>query len=550
MIFARLVSYANSQKFRARCIGFGMACVFGFVAIKSGQLALGSEENKKVLYSAESERFERAEITDRNGELLATSVTVHSLYADPRAIWNPREIATQLSFVFDDLDIEALTKRLSNRKRAFEWVRRSLTPRQRNAVLNLGLEGLGFRKEIRRAYPKGTLAGHILGHTGLDGNGLDGIELVLNSRLKNNSDTVRLTLDSNVQFALEAELADAAERFNIKGGAGIVLNSKNGEIYGMASWPPIDPNRVALLDRDDPSRMNRAVTAVYEFGSVFKPFTVAAGLHSGRIALTDRFDVSQPEKVRNAEISDTHPIKSGIATTSDVVVKSSNIGSVQIAMKVGGNLQSKFLKSVGLTEKAPIELSGSARPLVPQRWNELVTATVSFGHGIAVSPLAFTTAFSVFANDGVYRSPSLLIENNKFKNRRVMSSETSQQMLTILRDVVRNGTGRRASVAGYRVAGKTGTAEKSGPNGYSEEIVVTSFAGIFPADDPEYVIFIVLDEPDELSSGKRTAGWNVAPVTAKLIARIAPILGITPNFENAENLNSKWNTDLKQRKAL
>lgn len=550
MNLARFVSYANSQKFRARCVGFGMACVFGFVAIKSGQLALGSETNKKVLYSASIENVERAEITDRNGELLATSVVVHSLYADPRAIWNPREIATQLSFVFDDLNVEALTKRLSNRKRAFEWVRRGLTPRQRNAVLNLGLEGLGFRKEIRRAYPRGALAGHILGHTGLDGNGLDGIELVLNSRLKNSPETVRLTIDANVQFALEAELAEAAERFKIKGGAGIVLNSESGEIYGMASWPPIDPNRVAQLDRNDPSRMNRAVTAVYEFGSVFKPFTVAAGLHSGRISMSDTFDVSQPEIVRNAEISDSHPIKSGVATTSDVVVKSSNIGSVQIAMKVGGNLQNKFLKSVGLTRKAPIELSGSARPLVPQRWNELATATVSFGHGIAVSPLAFVTAFSVFANDGVYQSPKLVVNDVRPKLRRVMSAETSQQILTMLREVVRNGTGRRASVAGYRVAGKTGTAEKSGPDGYSEEIVVTSFAGIFPSDDPEYVVFMVLDEPSEISSGQRTAGWNVAPVTAQLITRIAPILGIEPNFNSLANSNPKRKAREQKRTAL
>lgn len=550
MILARLVSYANSQKFRARCVGFGMACVFGFVAIKSGQLALGGERSEKVLHSAGLERLERAEITDRNGELLATSVAVHSLYADPRAIWNPREIAVQLSSVFDDLDVEALTKRLSNRKRAFEWVRRGLTPRQRNAVLNLGLEGLGFRQEIRRAYPKGTLAGHILGHTGLDGNGLDGIELVLNSRLKNNSETVRLTIDANVQFALESELAEAADQYNVKGAAGIVLNSTNGEIYGMASWPPVDPNRIAQLNRNDSSRMNRAVTAVYEFGSVFKPFTVAAGLHSGRIAMDDTFDVSEPERIRNAEISDSHPIKGGVATTSDVVVKSSNIGSVKIAMKVGGNLQNKFLKSVGLTQKAPIELSGSARPLIPQRWNELATATVSFGHGIAVSPLAFATAFSVFANDGVYQSPTLVVDDSRPKLRRVMSSETSKQILSMLREVVRNGTGRRASVAGYRVAGKTGTAEKSGPDGYSEENVVTSFAGIFPSDNPEYVVFLVLDEPSELSSGKRTAGWNVAPVTAKLITRIAPVLGIEPSFEHLAKSKPKENASARKRTAL
>ena len=550
MILARLVSYANSQKFRARCVGFGMACVFGFVAIKSGQLALGGERSEKVRHSAGLERLERAEITDRNGELLATSVAVHSLYADPRAIWNPREIAIQLSSVFDDLDVEALTKRLSNRKRAFEWVRRGLTPRQRNAVLNLALEGLGFRQEIRRAYPKGTLAGHILGHTGLDGNGLDGIELVLNSRLKNNSETVRLTIDANVQFALESELAEAADRYSIKGAAGIVLNSTTGEIYGMASWPPIDPNRIAQLNRNDPSRMNRAVTAVYEFGSVFKPFTVAAGLHSGRIAMGDTFDVSEPERIRNAEISDSHPIKGGVATTSDVVVKSSNIGSVKIAMKVGGNLQNKFLKSVGLTQKAPIELSGSARPLIPQRWNELATATVSFGHGIAVSPLAFATAFSVFANDGVYQSPTLVVDDSRPKLRRVMSSETSKQILSMLREVVRNGTGRRASVAGYRVAGKTGTAEKSGPDGYSEESVVTSFAGIFPSDNPEYVVFLVLDEPSELSSGKRTAGWNVAPVTAKLISRIAPVLGIEPSFEHLAKSKPKENASARKRTAL
>lgn len=550
MILARLISYANSQKFRARCVGVGMACLFGFIAIKSIQLAIGEDDDKKVIFNARLERVERAEIADRNGEMLATSVVVHSLYADPRAIWNPRELATELSKIFEDIDVDALTARLSNRKRAFEWIQRGLTPRQRKAVLNLELEGLGFRKEIRRAYPRGTLAGHILGHTGLEGNGLNGIELVLNTRLSTSQVPVRLTIDANVQFALEAELAEAAERYNIKGAAGLIVNSKSGEIFAMASWPPIDPNRVSELSQDDPARLNRAVTAVYEFGSVYKPFTVAAGLHTGRISITDTFDVSRPEIVRNAEISDSHPIKSGIASTSEVVVKSSNIGAVQIGLKVGGNLQSRFLNSVGLTKKAPIELNGSAKPLVPKRWNELATATVSFGHGIAVSPLAFVTAFSVFANDGVYQTPNIVLGSSKGKVRRVMSKQTSQQMLRMLREVVRNGTGRRAGVAGYRVAGKTGTAEKSGPTGYSEENVVTSFAGIFPVDDPEYVVFVVLDEPEEIVSGRRTAGWNVAPVTARLITRIAPILGVEPKFEHAKRSNSQLRKISKEGSAL
>lgn len=514
---------------RALMIAGAMSVVFMLVAGKGALAALQSPADTGGVSAAFSEPTRRADIIDRNGELLATSVDVYSLFADPRAIWDAKETAAALVEIFPELKLETLEKRLSNRDRAFAWIKRGLTPRQREAVFILGLEGLGFRKESSRAYPRGTLAGHTLGYVGNDGEGLGGMEYALEDRLAAGGEPVQLTLDSGVQFMLEAELADAAAQYEAIGAAGVVLSARTGEVHALASWPPLDPNRAKEIPSSDPARLDRAVGAVYELGSVFKPLTVAAGIETGAILPTDQFDVKTPLTISGFTINDDHPIY-GTADVTKILSESSNIGTVKIAEQIGARRHKEFLTRLGLLNRAGIELAGSAKPLNPENWTELANATISYGHGISVSPLAFASAYSALANGGEIAPTTLIINEERPEPSRVMSAPTAAVVVAMLREAVVNGTGEQAEVAGYRVAGKTGTAEKPIRGGYSDTLNVNSFAALFPADSPEYVVLVVLDEPKAGATGGATAAWNAAPTAGRVIERIAPILGVAPKF--------------------
>ncbi|MEE9380962.1 MAG: penicillin-binding protein 2 [Hyphomonadaceae bacterium] len=516
---------------RARLVGLGLGLVFAIVAAKGAFIALEPQPERTGIISVFEEEPLRADIVDRNNELLATSITVYSLFADPRVIWDASETVDALAVVFPDIDKPIITARLSNRDKAFVWIERGLTPRQRQAVFELGLEGLGFRKESRRAYPRGTLAGHTLGYTKRDGEGAAGLEFALDHQLAAGGEPLRLTLDSGVQYALEEELSAAASVYEAINAVGVVMEVSTGEIRAIASWPPLDPNRAHTLDREDPVRVNRAVSAVYELGSVFKPLTAAAGLETGVISLTERLYVADPLTIHGATISDQHPI-SASANLTEIIAHSSNIGIGQVALRVGVRREKEFLASLGLFDRAPIEIAGSAAPLLPPAWTDLALVTVSYGHGIAVSPVAFTSAFSALGNGGEILTPTLVMdEGRKLEPRRVMSAPTAAAVTAMLRETVTRGTGTRAEVAGYRVAGKTGTAEKPVDGGYDDTRNVTSFAALFPANGPEYVVLIVLDEPKAGEGRGRTASWNAAPTAGRVIERIAPMLGIVPEFD-------------------
>ncbi|MEM1151173.1 MAG: penicillin-binding protein 2 [Pseudomonadota bacterium] len=526
---------------RVRAVSVLMAMLFVAVAVKGGSLALQPATERTGVSGAFAATAPRADILDRNGELLATSVTVYSLFADPRAIWDPGEVSRELAAVFEDLDVEALQRRLSNRDRAFVWVRRGLTPRQRQAVFDLGLEGLGFREERRRAYPRGTLAGHILGYTGVDGNGLGGVELALDQRLTDSSEPLTLTIDSGLQFALEAELDSAAREHRVDGGAGVLIEASTGDVLAMASWPPINPNRAHTLSAEDTTRLDRAARAVYELGSVYKPLSVALALDLGLLSQDEIFDVAEAIEIRGERIEDDHPIAGGRADAETILSESSNIGTVKIAALAGPERLGTFYEALGLLSRAPVELAGSAAPLLPPEWDTLSMATTSYGHGIAVSPLAFTAAFASFANGGEWVAPGLLpAPANGRERRQVMAPPTAEIVASMLRTAVIDGTGSRAEVLGYRVAGKTGTAEKPIAGGYSETENISSFAAIFPAERPEYALLIVLDTPkvsdereaDGVVTGT-TAAFNAAPAAGRVIERIAPLLGIAPRFDEA-----------------
>lgn len=516
---------------RTRIVSISLLALFGAIALKGLTVALNGPAATSTVATRFEEAPRRADIVDRNGDLLATSVTVYSVFADPRAIGDAQLIANELATVLPDLDVETITARLSNNERAFAWIERGVTPRQRQAVFALGLEGIGFREETRRAYPRGTLAGHVLGYAGADGQGLGGIEYALDDRLTGDQTPLALSIDANIQFSLEAELAAAIGEYDAEAGAGIVMAANSGEVLGMASWPPLDPHKATELNPEDPALLDRSSGAVYELGSIFKPLTVAGALDAGAIRPSDKFDVRDPITIRGRQINDDHPIV-GRPTAFEIIADSSNIGTVKIAWQLGARRQQEFFSSLGLFSRSSIELTGSASPLLPETFDDLYSATASYGHGIAVSPIAFASAFASLANAGETVSPTLLLEPQRKRSpKRVMAAPTANLVIRMLRQAVVDGTGESAEVGGYRVAGKTGTAEKPIPGGYSEDENICSFAAIFPADSPEYVVLIVLDSPKAGKDRGRTAAWNAAPTAGRVIERIAPILGVEPRFD-------------------
>ena len=391
----------------------------------------------------------------------------------------------------------------------------------------------------------------MLGYTNVDGKGISGLELGLEEELAAGEGPVRLTLDSGVQFALEAELAAAALEYEAIGAAGVVLDAQGGDLLGLASWPPVDPNRPQAADTE--TKASRASGRVFELGSVFKPFTIAAGLDSGVISPADTFDARETVRIGPKSFRDKyHRIRS--ATVTDVLANSSNVGTVKVGLRLGAGRQQAFLEALGLFDRVDLPLPENERPLLPGDWTELTTATVSFGHGMSVTPLAFATAFGTFANGGEMpvlriRADRAPADTNAMPTR-VIAAPTAAMVVAMMRETVTRGTGRSADIPGYRVAGKTGTAEKPIPGGYDAERQVTSFAAVFPADDPRYVVFIVLDEPKTADGINEAAAYNAAPTAGRVVERIAPLLDVMPRFED---LPSRRDLDLRQvsdRRAL
>lgn len=515
---------------RARIAAIAVAFGVGFLVLLGRSVTVAvSLEDKAPVVAEVAQAPARADLVDRNGEILATTLETHSLYADPREVWDVQETARALAAVLPEVDPEVAEERLGSR-RSFVWLARNLTPTQRQAVFSLGLPGLHFVTEPRRVYPRGSLAAHILGFTDVDGKGRAGLELGLEDAILDAGARGRplpLSIDMRVQFALADELRAGMEEFTAKAAAGVVMDVRTGEVVAMASLPDYDPNRLA--EADENVRLNRAATAQYEMGSVFKTFTVAMGLEEGVATLNSTYDVSKPFRVPGYTIPDYHGLNR-VITLQELFEQSSNIGAATIARDVGSERQRAFLQNLGLLAPAPGELPEIARPIPPPQWGPAENATISFGHGIAVSQLATTAAVAAIANGGNYVNPTFRVvpPGTEVPTRRVMSAQTAADMLRLMRLVVTNGTGGSAEAEGYRVAGKTGTADKPVNGGYSKTRLVTSFAAVFPFDDPRYVVHILYDEPNPTprTYGYRTAGWNAAPTVSKVISRIGPMLGV------------------------
>ncbi|PHR60417.1 MAG: penicillin-binding protein [Robiginitomaculum sp.] len=522
--------FSSIRQARARIL-MGVAIFSLVLFLLIVRLAEVSMFHEKTTYSpiVASSIKHRADIVDRNGALLATTLETFSLYADPRKVWDPVASTEAIIYALPKLDAAVVEERLTSGK-SFVWISRNLTPTERQAVFALGLPELSFQIEPRRVYPRGKLAAHVLGFTDIDMNGTAGVERAFDEVLsKKGAGAKKLSLDMRVQFALDEELRKGMEKFQAHAASGIVLNIKNGEVLAMISLPDFDPNLPATASPQ--SRLNRASSSVYELGSTFKPITMALAKETGVVAEGEKLKVQNKLVIQAKSIKDDHPSKDAL-TIWDVLAKSSNRGSAMIALRAGADAQQDLLRKLGLFSRPPIELKESAAPLLPREWQDITTATVSYGHGISVTPLALASALGTLLNGGLYVQPTILKReggiNSEAIGRRAVSRETSKFIQDMMRYVVTDGTGRNAAVSGYELMGKTGTAEKLVNGEYAKKRLVTSFVAAFPHRDPTYLLFIVYDEPKAAydTHGFATAGWNAARTAGAVVERIAPLLGV------------------------
>jgi cell division protein FtsI (penicillin-binding protein 3) len=477
----------------------------------------------------------RADIVDRNGKLLATTLDTPSLYADPRQIADPIEATRVVAGVLPGLDAKEIYAKLSSGK-SFVWLKRRLTPRQTYEVNRLGIPGFQFEHEERRIYPLGDVASHIVGYCGIDNNGLAGIERALDSAVKGRHEPLQLSLDARVQYVLREELAQVMNDFTAKGAAGIIMDVRTGEIVAMVSLPDFDPNHPAADPKtsaeDAKDRIfNKITLGAYEMGSAFKIFNTAMALDAGTATMTKSYDAIHDIEIGRFTISDYHG-KHRMLSVPEVFMYSSNIGSARMAMEAGAERQRTFLSRLGLLKPAEVEFDEVAKPKFPKLWREVNVITIAYGHGIAVSPLQVAAGVSAIVNGGILRRPTVLkLPSGTIPpGDRVISEKTSEQMRKLMRLVVEYGTAKLAAAPGYVVGGKTGTAEKNERGHYQEKKLLSDFVGVFPMHDPRYLILTMVDEPhaNKSSHGYATAGWTVAPATSRIITRIAPLLGVTP----------------------
>ena len=518
---------------------FGMLVYAGIVAIIALRIlylaAFGDHAGRKEGLTALIP--ERGDIVDRNGDPLARTIDAWTIAIHPnRVIGDKLGLARKLAELMPELSQEQYFALLRSGK-PFFYLRRRASPGLVEAVNALGEPGLAIQREPDRLYPQTTLAAHVLGYTDIDGHGVAGMERAFDKYLSDaatRGQPLTLSIDSRVQQALEHELMTAMTKFSAIGAAAVVMDVHTGEVLAMTSLPEVNPNAPGAATPD--ARFNRATQGVYELGSTFKPFTVAMAMDSGVIrSFGQHYNCPNVLPVYGHLVHDTHPF-GRTCTVAEIMEESSNIGTAQIADQLGTERQKMWLGKMGFTGPVPIELKERGRALTPgSRWGPFETMTVGFGQGIAVAPLQLAMGYATLFNGGVYHSPTLIkIDRNHplSRGKRVFSEETSYRMRALLRLVVMKGTGKKADAPGYRVGGKTGTAQKLINGRYSQTINITSFAGVFPMDEPRYVIVAMLDEPKATPDtyGFTTAGWNVAPVVSGTISRIAPMLGVRPDM--------------------
>jgi cell division protein FtsI (penicillin-binding protein 3) len=520
-----------------------MAVFFAIYAVIAGRLVyLGLQEpDTGRIFGGDRMAASRPDILDRNGQVLATDIKSASLFAEPRRIVDPDEAVELLSTVLPSLDYESTYKKLTSGS-GFAWLNREITPRQQNEILQLGLPGIGFRPEKRRFYPGGPTASHILGLVNIDNVGIAGMEKYIDGQgLADLRDTgllsasdlepVRLSIDLRVQHIVRDEISAAMERFHAIAAGAVVLNVNTGEIMAMASVPDFDPNNP--FNAHDKDRLNRMSAGVYEMGSTVKSFTTAMVLDAGKATLNSTYDATRPLSMGRFTIRDFHG-KGRVLTVPEVFIYSSNIASGRMAMDVGIQGHREFLKRLGLLDRMKTELPEIASPTEPREWKQLNSLTISFGHGFATTPLQTAVAAAALVNGGRLIPPTFLPRTREAADElalQVLNPKTTVDMRYLYRLNAEKGSGKRAEVPGYRVGGKTGTAEKVVNGRYAKDKRFNAFLAAFPIDNPQYVVLSIIDEPKPEKPGMgATSGLNAAPIVANIIRRAAPLLGVKPEF--------------------
>jgi cell division protein FtsI (penicillin-binding protein 3) len=476
----------------------------------------------------------RADIVDRNGDVLARTIEAWSIGVHPKKLLGqPEVLAAQLAKLMPERT-EAQYLEILKSGIGFTYLRRRAMPELVAAVNALGEPAMAYDREPERLYPQLTLAAHVVGYTDFDGNGVTGMERVLNKELTHSEKRglpVALSIDSRVQAAMESELSNAMTMHQALGATGLVLDVRTGEIISMVSLPVFNPNRIGQSSPE--ARRNNVTQSVYELGSTFKPITMANAIETGVVSnLARRYDATEPLTVGQFHIKDDHPAHRWL-NVPEALVHSSNIVTARVADELGKERTDVMFRKLGFYDPPYIELKEKGRPLVPSYWGRTTTMTVAYGHGIAVTPLHLAAAYAALVNGGIWRPSTLLkvAPGKAVKGQRVFSEHTSYLSRQMLRLVVLEGTGKKGGAEGFRVGGKTGTAEKPGVGGYSKHANVSTFAAAFPMDAPRYVVIAMLDSPKGTAAtfGLTTAAYTAAPVVSRVIARTGPMLGVYPD---------------------
>jgi cell division protein FtsI (penicillin-binding protein 3) len=533
---------------RIRLLGLSYVAFFAIIGAQLVKLtALEPEEGEAKRIAREIDRVPRPDIVDRNGVVLATDIAVASLFADPRKILDVEEAVELIATTLPDVDAADLRKKFMQPGRAFVWIKRQVSPEERDAVYNLGIPGVAYVNERKRVYPQGRLTAHTVGYVDVDTKGIAGIEKYLDNAGaiytaslaepgRPMSAPAQMSIDIRVQHALADEIGRSITKFKAVAGGGIVMDIGTGEIIALVSLPDFNPNAESKSFGKD--QQNRMLSGVYELGSVIKAVTFAMAFDYGVINMNSRYDARYPLVIGSARINDFHAQRR-VLTVPEIFTNSSNIGTAKMALDVGIENHKAFLERVGLLDRLITEVPETARPLLPKKWGKLVSATAAFGHGFAVQPLQGLSVVTGILNNGKMVPPTFMRRSKEEADvlaKDIVKPAVSKKMRELFRLNATDGSASKADVPGYRIGGKTGTAEKVVRGRYSKDHRLASFIGAFPMENPRYAILVMLDEPKPLPEtyGFATSGWNAVPTAGNIIARIAPLLGVDPQLTDAD----------------
>ncbi|NBV06256.1 MAG: penicillin-binding protein 2 [Proteobacteria bacterium] len=519
----------ENRKSRIILVYFCILVAFAVIILRMFfVVAFGDRIKVSKTYDAQK-LTRRSNIIDRNHTLVATDLKTKSLYLSSILIKNPQTVAAAVSGIFSDISYQEILKKIVDGKSSKNRIllKRNLTPSQVNQVQNLKIAGLIFENDRIRVYPQKSITSHLVGYVDLDRKGLSGIEMQYDKQIARGSEDIELALDIRVQDILHDELLNGIEQYKAKAAAGVIMDVTNGEVLAVSSLPDFDPNLQHEATADQ--RFNRVINGVYELGSIFKIFTNTIAFEENLAKMSDVYNVREPIKYGRFTINDDHAYKDEM-TVAEIFSYSSNIGTIQLAKKIGIDLEKDYLEKFGLLKKIDTEFPGLGRPISPKIWREINLYTISYGHGIAITPLHIAATVSAIVNGGILYKPSFLKLKDQPKGRRIIKESTSDTMRQMMRKVVLEGTGRNANVEGYEVAGKTGTANRAESGGYNEKSTMASFVAVFPISKPKYLVYVIFDRPNYIFN---TGGMVAAPVAGRIVKNIAPILDVIPQATSA-----------------